>query len=267
MSNSYLKPSSSSRLYRPQPQSSSQRTSMSSDSSSSSSSSTSSSASSSLHRFSTDSSSPRVETLRCSRCAMCVETVASSRAGNGDMGRVSPDDASASGMVRFGHNLTDIITTDSMGQTTETNGKGTKEHDDDERRDYEGIQRIIHNIQIETPPHHSSQDYPHFAPAMAENSRHDTQKYLTSSPPVQPPSPQHCHFSNTEHNTRIACSSHRDRDRGRGSLNMHATPPPPPLTGRHTTTSPLYWWPPTSPPFWCFNDVMPVQWLNVDSTS
>ncbi|TVY26373.1 hypothetical protein LHYA1_G006002 [Lachnellula hyalina] len=89
MSNSYLQPASKSpsRLHRPQPQ----RTSMSSDSS------TSSSASFSHYN---DSPAPRVETLRCSRCAKCVETVVgTARAGNGDLalGRVSTDDASVPG--------------------------------------------------------------------------------------------------------------------------------------------------------------------------
>lgn len=39
-----------------------------------------------------------VEIMRCSRCAMSVETIARG-------GMVSPDDASANGMVKFGHNL------------------------------------------------------------------------------------------------------------------------------------------------------------------
>ncbi|PMD34470.1 hypothetical protein L207DRAFT_437426 [Hyaloscypha variabilis F] len=51
-----------------------------------------------------DQAQPRVEVMRCSRCAKCVETITSSRAADGER-RVSNDDASASGMVRFGHNL------------------------------------------------------------------------------------------------------------------------------------------------------------------
>ncbi|KAG4414754.1 hypothetical protein IFR04_012102 [Cadophora malorum] len=87
----------------------SNRKSTSSDSSSSSSSSGSSSYSSSYAdsaatRYSMDASQPRVEVMRCSRCAKCVETVISARAG-GELRRVSTDDAQASGMVRFGHNL------------------------------------------------------------------------------------------------------------------------------------------------------------------
>jgi hypothetical protein len=46
-----------------------------------------------------DSSAPRVEVLRCSRCAKCVETVTHRSSSGGD------SDASANGMVRFGHNL------------------------------------------------------------------------------------------------------------------------------------------------------------------
>jgi hypothetical protein len=100
--------SSSRRSHRPQPQTTpgySQRSSTSSDSSASS------SASSSYYnepyaRSSMDSrqSAPRVETLRCSRCAKCVETVVSSTS-DGQFRRVNSEDASASGMVRFGHNL------------------------------------------------------------------------------------------------------------------------------------------------------------------
>jgi hypothetical protein len=105
--------SSSHRAHRPQPQTNpnyTQRTSTSSDSSSSSSASSSYYDSSYSQRYTMDSSSqqslPRVETLRCSRCAKCVETVvATARGGNGELRRVSSDDASASGMVRFGHNL------------------------------------------------------------------------------------------------------------------------------------------------------------------
>ncbi|KAK0101410.1 hypothetical protein ONS95_006583 [Cadophora gregata] len=89
----------------------SNRTSTSSESSSSSSSSSSGSSSysssytdSAAARYSMDASQPRVEVMRCSRCAKCVETVISARAG-GDVRRVSTDDAQASGMVRFGHNL------------------------------------------------------------------------------------------------------------------------------------------------------------------
>lgn len=47
---------------------------------------------------------PRVEVLRCSRCAKCVETITHSPGSDGSQG-VSLDDLSASGMVRFGHNL------------------------------------------------------------------------------------------------------------------------------------------------------------------
>ncbi|KUJ10954.1 uncharacterized protein LY89DRAFT_543806, partial [Mollisia scopiformis] len=73
----------------------------SSDSSSYSSSSSSSSSYSSSYtepkRYSMDSQvQPRVEILRCSRCAKCVETIVTSRGG---------EDASSSGMVKFGHNL------------------------------------------------------------------------------------------------------------------------------------------------------------------
>ncbi|KAG9231842.1 hypothetical protein BJ875DRAFT_382023 [Amylocarpus encephaloides] len=46
---------------------------------------------------------PRVETLRCSRCAKCVEIVVST-SSDGQL-RVGSNDATASGMVRFGHNL------------------------------------------------------------------------------------------------------------------------------------------------------------------
>jgi hypothetical protein len=96
--------SSSPRPHRPQPQTNpnySSRTSTFSDSSSSS------SASSSYYNDSSSQQSiSRVETLRCSRCAKCVETVvATARGGNRELGRVSSADASASGMVRFGHNL------------------------------------------------------------------------------------------------------------------------------------------------------------------
>jgi hypothetical protein len=44
-----------------------------------------------------------VEIMRCSRCAKTVEAI--SRRSNDGMTRVSSTDASASGMVRFGHNL------------------------------------------------------------------------------------------------------------------------------------------------------------------
>ena len=54
-------------------------------------------------RSPTEAPQPRVEVLRCSRCAKCVETVTTGRGS--DSRRVSADDASASGMVRFGHNL------------------------------------------------------------------------------------------------------------------------------------------------------------------
>lgn len=49
-----------------------------------------------------DPSKPRsssVEVIRCSRCAMSVETICKGGC------EVSADDASASGMVKFGHNL------------------------------------------------------------------------------------------------------------------------------------------------------------------
>lgn len=79
-----------------------QRSSSESSESSTSSSSTTSSAYDS--RYSLDvSSPPRVEILRCSRCAKCVETI--SRGRSDGSRRVSTDDASANGMVRFGHNL------------------------------------------------------------------------------------------------------------------------------------------------------------------
>ena len=51
-----------------------------------------------------DPAPPRVEVMRCSRCAKCVETITHSPGSEGSQG-VSPDDLSASGMVRFGHNL------------------------------------------------------------------------------------------------------------------------------------------------------------------
>jgi hypothetical protein len=105
--------------HRPQPQTTpnyAQRTSNSSDSSNSSgassynsssynsSSYTYSYADSQQARYSMDQSQPRVEVMRCSRCAKCVETITNSRSGD-DFRRISTDDASASGMVRFGHNL------------------------------------------------------------------------------------------------------------------------------------------------------------------
>ncbi|EDO04893.1 predicted protein [Sclerotinia sclerotiorum 1980 UF-70] len=68
-------------------------------SSDSSSSSTSSSSSSSY------SMEPRVEVMRCSRCAKTVETISTMQYHGNELRRVSTDDASASGMVRFGHNL------------------------------------------------------------------------------------------------------------------------------------------------------------------
>ncbi|CZT49334.1 uncharacterized protein RSE6_10161 [Rhynchosporium secalis] len=90
----------------------SNRKSISSESSSSSSSYSSSGSSSyyssydtSSARYSIDSAShPRVEVMRCSRCAKCAEAVVRSRGGN-NLRRVSTDDAQASGMVQFGHNL------------------------------------------------------------------------------------------------------------------------------------------------------------------
>ncbi|EKD21099.1 uncharacterized protein L3040_000861 [Drepanopeziza brunnea f. sp. 'multigermtubi'] len=77
------------------------RTSTSSDSSSSSASSSPSYSESAIaYALNTNTSYARVEVMRCSRCAKCVETIVTSRSG-----RVGPDDAEASGMVRFGHNL------------------------------------------------------------------------------------------------------------------------------------------------------------------
>ena len=114
------KSSSSHHSHRPQPQTTpnyAQRTSTSSETSSGSSSygsSYSSSSSSSNYNYydpaqqqhySMDQAQPRVEVMRCSRCAKCVETVTSSRGADGDLRKISTDDASASGMVRFGHNL------------------------------------------------------------------------------------------------------------------------------------------------------------------
>ncbi len=109
-----VQPESRSSALRPQPQSQhtyAQRTSASSESSSSSSSSSSSRPSSyssyldQTVRYSMDSAAtPRVEVMRCSRCAKCVEAIISSSRGS-DVRRVSADDAMASGMVRFGHNL------------------------------------------------------------------------------------------------------------------------------------------------------------------
>jgi hypothetical protein len=109
------KSSSSHHSHRPQPQTTpnyAQRTSTSSDSSSGSSSYSSSYSSSGYNyydsaqqqtRYSMDAAQPRVEVMRCSRCAKSVETITSARTD--DTRRVSSDDASASGMVRFGHNL------------------------------------------------------------------------------------------------------------------------------------------------------------------
>ncbi|KAH8815947.1 hypothetical protein F5884DRAFT_638371, partial [Xylogone sp. PMI_703] len=53
-------------------------------------------------RYSAESTRPHVEIMRCSRCAKSVETISYSTS---DGRRVSSDDARASGMVRFGHNL------------------------------------------------------------------------------------------------------------------------------------------------------------------
>ncbi|KAK6585377.1 hypothetical protein PZA11_002104 [Diplocarpon coronariae] len=77
------------------------RTSTSSDDASSSASSPASSSysSGSSVRYFMEASRPRVELMRCSRCTKCVETVVSA------VRLVSTDDAEASGMVRFGHNL------------------------------------------------------------------------------------------------------------------------------------------------------------------
>ena len=86
---------------RPQPQTSigyAQRTSSESSTSSEE------SASSNSVAIYIDPAPPRVEVLRCSRCAKCVETVTHSPGSEGSQG-VSLDDLSASGMVRFGHNL------------------------------------------------------------------------------------------------------------------------------------------------------------------
>lgn len=41
---------------------------------------------------------PRVEVMRCSRCTKSVEAITSTDS-------ISPNDLSANGMVRFGHNL------------------------------------------------------------------------------------------------------------------------------------------------------------------
>lgn len=74
-------------------------------------SSSSSTSSSSRGSFTMDSPRPRagpsVEIMRCSRCAKCVETITSPdvRSSSNSLRRVSTDDASANGMVRFGHNL------------------------------------------------------------------------------------------------------------------------------------------------------------------
>lgn len=90
---------------RPQPQTTSvnySRSSTSSDSSMSSSSSASSSYSNSPYL------QPRVEVMRCSRCAKTVETISSYSPAanpNDQLSRITTDDASANGMVRFGHNL------------------------------------------------------------------------------------------------------------------------------------------------------------------
>jgi hypothetical protein len=93
---------------RPQPQTSSNYSRSSTSSDSSSSSTSSSYSDQGPARYSVDSAPrPRVEVMRCSRCAKCVETITTSRDGRdgSDVRRVSTDDASASGMVRFGHNL------------------------------------------------------------------------------------------------------------------------------------------------------------------
>jgi len=108
-SSSHHRPSSSSHRLQPETQAYNYtRSSTSSDSSSSSCSSSSSGYYDSSYLQSVESQQPRVETLRCSRCAKCVETIVSGRSGSGSgnsLRRVSTDDASASGMVRFGHNL------------------------------------------------------------------------------------------------------------------------------------------------------------------
>lgn len=46
---------------------------------------------------------PKVEIMRCSRCAKSVETISTST--DFGLSRVNTDDPSANGMVRFGHNL------------------------------------------------------------------------------------------------------------------------------------------------------------------
>lgn len=88
---------------RPKSQTSHVYRSSSDTSNSSSSSSSSYGSSQEQSRYSTESPQPRVEVLRCSRCAKCVETVNTGRGS--DSRRASTDDASANGMVRFGHNL------------------------------------------------------------------------------------------------------------------------------------------------------------------
>ncbi|KAE8445357.1 hypothetical protein EG329_013479 [Mollisiaceae sp. DMI_Dod_QoI] len=83
--------------HRPKSTSSQYNSRSSTSSESSSGSSSYSSSYSEPQRYSMDSATqPRVEVLRCSRCAKCVETIVTSRGG---------EDASASGMVKFGHNL------------------------------------------------------------------------------------------------------------------------------------------------------------------
>jgi hypothetical protein len=111
-SHSHHKSSSSSHhSHRPQPQTTPNYTQRTSSDSSSGSSSSSYSSSYNYYdpaqqtRYSMDQSQPRVEVMRCSRCAKSVETITSSRTTDGGQRRVSTDDASASGMVRFGHNL------------------------------------------------------------------------------------------------------------------------------------------------------------------
>ncbi|KAF7880944.1 uncharacterized protein EAF02_006835 [Botrytis sinoallii] len=67
--------------------------------------SSSSSSSSSSSFQSSYSMEPRVEVMRCSRCAKTVETISTMQYQGNELRRVSTDDASANGMVRFGHNL------------------------------------------------------------------------------------------------------------------------------------------------------------------
>ncbi|TVY51729.1 hypothetical protein LCER1_G008495 [Lachnellula cervina] len=228
---------------------------MSSDASSTSSSS--SSASSSYYndasqRHSMDASAPRVETLRCSRCAMCVETVATARGGNGELGRVSTDDASASGMVRFGHNLyyCDRQTSSKDAELyhyDEIYGKKTERwqwvgklelqnsHDDDEETS------LRRHSETPTPTSSDRHNSIHLGistltPAwfiILDTIRYPkclfppTQIAISTTPPL----------FNMDIHMLLA---------PRSEYASHTSPSP--LTGRHTTTTPLYWWASTSPP-------------------